>query len=109
MPVNLESKKLMQIGKAVFIKENCIVNTERTACGACSEHCPTKACAMVPFEGTLRIPEVFDEICIGCGACEYACPARPFRAIFVDGNPVHIVAQSPEIKELKANTDDFPF
>lgn len=50
MPLMPEAKKLTQIGKAVFIKENCIVNTEKTACGACSEHCPTKACHMVPFE-----------------------------------------------------------
>lgn len=109
MPLVLEAKKLTQIGKAVFIKDNCIVNTERTACGACSEHCPTKACSMVPFEGTLVIPEVIDEICIGCGACEHACPTKPYKAIFVDGNPIHEVAQKPEIKELKVTTDDFPF
>lgn len=109
MPLLPEAKKLVQIGKAVFIKDNCIVNTERTACGACSEHCPTKACTMVHFEGSLRIPEVIDEICIGCGACEYACPTRPYRAIFVDGNPVHEIAKKPEVKQLEVKIDDFPF
>ena len=109
MPLMPEAKRLTQIGKAVFIKDNCIVHTEKTACGACSEHCPTKACHMVPYEGRLLIPEVKDEICIGCGACEYACPTRPYRAIFVDGNPLHEAASKPESKELEAVPSDFPF
>ncbi|MEZ5012466.1 MAG: 4Fe-4S dicluster domain-containing protein [Bacteroidales bacterium] len=64
LPLVLEAKKLTQLGKAKFIKENCIVETERTDCRACSEHCPTKAVKMVPFEGNLVIPEVTDDICI---------------------------------------------
>jgi ferredoxin-type protein NapF len=109
MPLMLEAKKLTQIGKAVFIKDNCIVHTEKTACGACSEHCPTKACHMVPYEGRLLIPEVKDEICIGCGACEYACPTRPYIAIFVDGNPLHEAASKPETRELEEAPSEFPF
>ena len=109
MPLMIEAKKLTQLGKAVFIKENCIVHTEKTACGACSEHCPTKACHMVPYEGNLLIPEVKDDICIGCGACEYACPTKPYKAIFVDGNPVHEAALKPEAEELEAAPDDFLF
>ena len=34
LPLTLEAKKLTQLGKAVFIKDNCIVKTEKTACGA---------------------------------------------------------------------------
>jgi ferredoxin len=109
MPLMIEAKKLTQIGKAVFIKDNCIVQTEKTACGACSEHCPTKACHMVPFEGKLLIPEVKDDICVGCGACEYACPTKPYKAIFVDGNPIHEAALKPETEELDAAPVDFPF
>lgn len=109
MPLMMEAKQLTQIGKAVFIKDNCIVETEKTACGACSEHCPTKACHMVPFEGRLLIPEVKDDICVGCGACEYACPTKPYKAIFVDGNPIHEAALKPEIKELDAAPAEFPF
>jgi ferredoxin len=109
MPLMLEAKKLTQIGKTVFIKDNCIVQTEKTICGACSEHCPTKACHLVPFEGKLLIPEIRDEICIGCGACEYACPTKPYKAIFVDGNPVHEAAKKPDIKALESAPGDFPF
>jgi ferredoxin len=109
-PLALEAKKLTQVGKVVFIKDNCIVKTEETACGACSESCPTKATYMVPYKGNLLIPEVNNEICIGCGHCEHSCPTVPYKAIFVDGNPVHQVAKMPENKpsEIK-KPDDFPF
>jgi ferredoxin len=109
-PLVLEAKKLTQLGKAVFIKDNCIVKTEKTACGACSEACPTKAVYMVPYEGNLMIPEVNNDICIGCGHCEFACPTTPYKAIFVDGNAVHKAAKKPENKESEIKTPvDFPF
>lgn len=109
-PLALEAKKLTQLGIAVFIKENCVVNTEKTACGACSESCPTKACHMVPFEGNLVIPEVTNDLCIGCGHCEYACPTTPFKAIFVDGNPVHLAAKKPVPEEAETKKhEEFPF
>jgi formate hydrogenlyase subunit 6/NADH:ubiquinone oxidoreductase subunit I len=109
-PLAMDAKKLTQLGKATFIKDNCIVKTEKTACGACSESCPTKAVYMVPYEGTLLIPEVNAEICIGCGHCEYACPTAPYKAIFVDGNEVHKAAKKPENKESDIKTPvEFPF
>jgi polyferredoxin len=109
-PLLLEAKKLTQIGKVFFIKDNCIVKTEKTACGACSESCPTKAVYMVPYEGNLVIPETNQDICIGCGHCEYACPVTPYKAIFVDGNSVHLAAAKPEIKEAEITSpEEFPF
>lgn len=109
-PLALEAKKLTQLGKVFFIKDNCIVKTEKTACGACSESCPTKAVYMVPYEGNLVIPETKQEICIGCGHCEFACPTTPYKAIFVDGNPVHQVAQKPENEKSEITTPvEFPF
>jgi polyferredoxin len=109
-PLVLEAKKLTQIGKARFIKDNCIVKTEKTACGACSESCPTKAVHMIPYEGNLVIPEVTEDICIGCGHCEFACPTVPYKAIFVDGNPVHLAAKKPENVESDIKTPvEFPF
>jgi ferredoxin len=109
-PLLLDAKKLTQLGKTNFIKDNCIVKTEKTACGACSEACPTKAVYMVPYEGNLVIPEVDTEICIGCGHCEFACPTTPYKAIFVDGNPVHIAAKKPKNQQSDIKTPvEFPF
>jgi ferredoxin len=112
-PVPLEEKKLIQLGKAKFVKENCIVETQKTDCGACSEHCPTKAVKMVPFEGfpKLTIPEVTEDICVGCGACEYACPTDP-KSIYVEGNVIHQQAKEPKQEELDKDVDykeEFPF
>ncbi len=112
LPIPLEKKKLTQIGKAKFVKENCIVNTQKTDCGACSEHCPTKAVHMIPFEGKLMIPETRDDYCIGCGACEFACPTFPYKSIYVDGNRIHQTAKkNVEEKKLeKVNyKENFPF
>jgi ferredoxin len=109
-PLALEAKKLTQLGKVIFIKDNCIVKTEKTACGACSESCPTKAVYMIPYEGNLVIPETNQEICIGCGHCEFSCPTVPYKAIFVDGNPVHLAAKKPENEQSEIKTPvDFPF
>lgn len=109
-PLVLEAKKLTRIGKAIFIKDNCIVKTEKTACGACSESCPTKAVYMVPYEGNLLIPETNNDICIGCGHCEYACPTTPYKAIYVDGLAIHEVALKPENEESDIGIpDEFPF
>ena len=111
IPLRAEEKKLLQLGKTIFIKENCIVHTRKTACGACSEHCPSKAVQMVPYEGILKIPEVTQDICVGCGACEYACPTKPYKAIYVDGHHIHQKAKKPTEKklELKKTIEDFPF
>ncbi|MFN8210977.1 MAG: 4Fe-4S binding protein [Bacteroidales bacterium] len=110
MPLIIEAKKLTQIGKARFIKENCIVNTEKTACGACSEACPTKAVHMIPFSGRLVIPETNDDICIGCGHCENACPTVPFKAIYVIGNTVHQAAKKPVNTQTDLKKpEEFPF
>lgn len=111
LKLDKEAKKTCQIGKVTFIKENCVVYTEDTACGSCSEHCPTQAVKMVPYKKNITIPEVDNTICIGCGACEYACPVRPFKAIYVDGNLIHEVAKKPVKTKLEEPQvqEEFPF
>ncbi|MFC1733337.1 4Fe-4S binding protein [candidate division KSB1 bacterium] len=107
-----DEKHTTQLGKAVFIKKNCIVFTEDTDCGACSEHCPTKAVDMVSFRSNLHIPDVDTDICVGCGACENICPTTPYKAIYVNGNPVHLKVEKPvevEIEEQEILEEDFPF
>ncbi len=106
-----EAKKTTQMGQVQLILENCVVYAENTACGSCSEHCPTQAVTMVPYREGLTLPEIVPEICIGCGACEYACPVRPFKAIYVDGHQVHQVAKEPPKEELEQPDmdEEFPF
>jgi len=110
LPLTKEEKHRLQMGRVVFVRENCIVRTEETSCGACSEHCPTQAVSMVPYKNGLTIPSVNPEICVGCGGCEYVCPVRPFRAIYIEGNPVHRQAKAfQEAEKKEVVPDDFGF
>ena len=92
-PLDDIEKSSVQIGHAVWIRKNCIPVTDGVACGNCARHCPSGAIEMVPMdaddEQSLKIPVVNEAACIGCGACEYVCPSRPFSAIFVEGHEVH--------------------
>lgn len=94
-PISTADKSATQIGHAVWIKENCVPLTDGVECGNCARHCPTGAIQMVPsdplLEGSPKIPVVNTERCIGCGACENLCPARPFSAIYVEGHEAHRV------------------
>ena len=71
----------------------CVVNRDGVSCGNCARHCPAEAITMVPVDphdrNSLKTPAVIEEKCVGCGACEYLCPSRPFSAIHVNGLKVH--------------------
>ena len=92
-PITIEEKTSIQIGHAVVCLDNCVVNTDEVSCGNCARHCPAGAIRMVKKDpdskNSLRIPVVNEERCIGCGACENLCPARPFTAIYVEGHEIH--------------------
>lgn len=100
LPLTIAEKKRVQPGRSRFIEHLCVVVTKGTLCGACSEHCPTKACDMVPYKNNLTIPKVDNDICVGCGACEHACPTYP-KSIIVDENVIHLKAFLPKKKVLK--------
>lgn len=87
-PITREEKSSIQIGHAVWIADNCVVNRDGVSCGNCARHCPTGAITMVE-KGALSIPSINAEKCIGCGACEHLCPSRPFSAIYVEGHTDH--------------------
>jgi ferredoxin len=93
LKITKEEKSSTQTGHAVWVRERCILLTDKQECNNCEHHCPTKAITMVPSvagdEKSLKIPAVNEELCIGCGACEYLCPSRPLSAIYVEGHPVH--------------------
>ena len=103
-PIDVAEKSSTQIGHAVWVRHNCIPVRDGQSCGNCARHCPAGAIQMVPLKGhrrhrggreegndgkELMVPAINTERCIGCGACENLCPARPFTAIYVEGNEVH--------------------
>ena len=92
-PITKEEKTAIQIGHAVWIADNCVVNRDNQKCDNCFRHCPTGAIQMVAKnpddKKSLKIPVINTERCIGCGACENLCPSRPFSAIYVEGHEVH--------------------
>ena len=94
-PITIEEKSSTRIGHAVWIKKNCIPLTDGVECGNCARHCPSGAILMVLSDrddtNSVRIPVINAERCIGCGACENLCPARPFSAIYVEGHGMHSV------------------
>lgn len=109
-PLTTNEKATTQIGVAHFEKDICITYTDGTDCGACSEHCPTQAVRMVPYKGSLRVPEVNPDICIGCGGCEYICPVKPTRAIHIVANTVHKKVEKPVYEKVEEKVvDDFGF
>ena len=91
--IDRADKSSIQIGHAVWIKENCVPLTDGVECGNCARHCPVGAIQMISSDSespdSPKIPVVNAERCIGCGACENLCPARPFSAIYVEGHERH--------------------
>lgn len=92
-PVTREEKTAVQIGHAVWVADNCVPLTDGVECGNCARHCPAGAILMVASDpqdtDSPKIPVVNTARCIGCGACENLCPARPFSAIYVEGYEKH--------------------
>jgi ferredoxin len=118
MPLSLDEKKLTQIGEAKLLEDICVVYVNHNNCGACGEVCPTHAIRFVDKENILY-PEIDKQYCIGCGACQLACPTTP-RSIVVHALPVHKKAEKytrdpqvilPEVPVDQNESSDpsFPF
>ncbi len=89
--ITREEKTAIQIGHAVWVKENCLAARGRR-CDNCAHHCPAGAITMTEMEldgKTRKVPVVDETRCIGCGACENLCPARPYSGIYVEGYTIH--------------------
>ncbi|OAM89222.1 4Fe-4S dicluster domain-containing protein [Termitidicoccus mucosus] len=111
-PLTRDTKHTTRIGVAEVTLSHCIVITEDTACGACAEHCPTAALQMKPGDARFAQPEVSAEYCIGCGACQYACPAHPVKAVIVRGLAKHETASvlvQEKAEAPKGTEGDFAF
>jgi len=92
-PITTAEKSAIQKGIAIFKSELCVVNTDDVQCDLCSRKCPTAAITMISLNAddssSRKIPMIDTNRCIGCGACEQLCPARPFSAIYVEGVETH--------------------
>lgn len=93
-PITPIEKSSIQIGHAVWIKQNCVAVNDDVSCGNCARHCPTGAIEMVPLDpddgDSALVPAINENVCIGCGACENLCPGKDGQtAIMVEGHEVH--------------------
>lgn len=89
-----DEKWRTQIGQARVRKGRCLAWADNEYCMVCDEYCPYNAIETV-WRGDIACPVVNPDLCRGCGACEYACPAfRAGKAIFV-----HPLSPQQTIKE----------
>ncbi len=83
----------VRIGVAFFDHGRCLPWSMATECIVCEEWCPTspKAIFLRPAEvvdsaGNVKLvqqPHLDPQRCVGCGACEFACPVRAQPAVYV--------------------------
>ena len=85
-PIPVAEKKNCHVGVAVWDPEVCLRKDGRENCTACIRKCPVAALEVV--EGLIAVNR---GRCIGCGACEHVCAARPKPAIHVEGFDEHQV------------------
>ena len=78
--LDADDRPKLRMGLAKVRKELCMRSKAGEKCRACARKCPVGA---VKIEN--GFPSVDPAKCIGCGACEHVCPARPEPAIFVEG------------------------
>ncbi|MDR1052097.1 MAG: 4Fe-4S binding protein [Deltaproteobacteria bacterium] len=109
--LSVESKVVSRLGVARLDREECVVVKNGTSCGACAELCPTGGVAMGPGPSGRDEPTMSTEYCIGCGACQNACPVRPAAAIVVDGLSIQQTAVARVVGEYEdvVPEEDFPF
>jgi MauM/NapG family ferredoxin protein len=89
----LEDKQHTVIGVAAINRDTCLPWAEGTPCIVCEEMCPVPPKAIRLDRGgrgrgasggnDIQRPRVIEDLCIGCGICEYQCPVEGEAAIRV--------------------------
>jgi polyferredoxin len=85
--------KPVRLGTAFYDRGRCLPWAMATDCIVCEEWCPTspKAVYLRPAEvidaagnvKQVKQPYIDPSRCVGCGACEYACPVQDRPAVYV--------------------------
>ena len=93
--LDLDSKREAVIGVAIIDRDHCLPWAHGTPCIVCEEMCPVPEKAIRLEEVTVtddrgepavvQRPYVLQDLCIGCGICEYQCPVEGEAAIRVYG------------------------
>ncbi len=78
----------IRIGTAFYDRGRCLPWAMATECIVCQEWCPTSPKAIYLRDADaggkrLRQPYIDAELCVGCGACEFACPVADRAAVYV--------------------------
>jgi MauM/NapG family ferredoxin protein len=92
-PLQLEVKRQAKMGTAFVDRNRCLPWASGVPCIVCEEMCPVPEKAIRLEEVTLtdnsgeptivQRPYVLEDVCIGCGICEYQCPMGGEAAIRV--------------------------
>jgi ferredoxin len=83
----------VRLGTAFYDRGRCLPWALATECIVCEEWCPVSPKAIYVEDAqvidssgktkTLKQPRVDPSRCVGCGACEYACPLQEHPAVYV--------------------------
>jgi len=83
----------IRLGTAFYDRGRCLPWAMATECIVCEEWCPVSPKAIYVEEAevvdsagntkTLKQPRIDPSRCVGCGACEYACPLQEHPAVYV--------------------------
>ncbi len=83
----------VRLGTAFYDRGRCLPWAEATECIVCEEWCPVspkaiylEAAQVIDAAGntkTVKQPRIDLSRCVGCGACEYACPLQEHPAVYV--------------------------
>ena len=83
----------IRLGTAFYDRGRCLPWAMATDCIVCEEWCPVSPKAIYVQEAevvdaagktkTLKQPRIDPSRCVGCGACEFACPLQDRPAVYV--------------------------